>query len=40
LQFLGLSKEEIEKNFSLKNLLILEEAYPLPDEKSFPEDQE
>jgi hypothetical protein len=27
LQFLGLSREEIAKNFSLKNLQILEEEY-------------
>jgi hypothetical protein len=34
LQFLGLSKEEIEKNFSRKNLQILEEEFPLPDDNN------
>ena len=40
LQFLGLSKEEIEKNFRLKNTQIIEESYPLHDETQNPEDQE
>ena len=40
LQFLGLSKEEIEKNFSIKNTELLEDNYPLHDTQSPPESQE
>jgi hypothetical protein len=39
LQFMGLGREEIEKNFSIKNRQILEDDYPLPDKNSAPEDQ-
>jgi DNA repair exonuclease SbcCD ATPase subunit len=39
LQFLGLNKEEIKKNFLLKNRQILEDTYPPPDTNNTPEDQ-
>ena len=39
LQFLGLNKGEIEKNFLLKNRQILEDTYPPPDTNNTPEDQ-
>jgi hypothetical protein len=32
MQFQGLSKEEIEKNFAIKNTRILEEAHPFDEE--------
>jgi hypothetical protein len=40
LQFLGLSKEEIERNFSHKNVQILEAEFPLPAENNSPSDQD
>ena len=40
LQFLGLSKEEITRNFSIKNKQILEEAYQLTDENNSTGSQE
>ena len=39
LQFLGLNKEEIEQNFTLKNTQILEDTYPANIETDEPEDQ-
>jgi len=39
LQFLGLSEEEIKKNFSLKNSRILQEESSLKDEKQNPDEQ-
>ena len=40
LQFLGLSKEEIKRNFTIKNTQILEDENPLPDESSTPDSKE
>ena len=39
LQFLGLNKGEIEKNFLLKNRQILEDTYPPPDPNNIPYDE-
>jgi len=39
LQFLGLKKGEIEKNFLLKNRQILEGTYPPPDPNNIPDDE-
>src|SRR5210317_961225 len=39
LQFLGLNKGEIEKNFLLKNRQILEGTYPPPDPNNIPDDE-
>jgi actin-related protein len=39
LQFLGLNKGEIEKNFLLKNRQILEDTYPPPDPNNIPDNQ-
>ena len=40
MQFQGLSKEEITRNFAIKNTQILEETYPLEDEFKDTENQE
>ena len=40
MQFQGLSKEEIARNFAIKNTRILEEAYPLDEESGETESQE
>jgi hypothetical protein len=40
LQFLGLSKEEITRNFSIKNMQILEDEFPANKESKNPEDHD